>query len=264
VEGFATIEAIQTATAVGRRELAPVPRRTYEAFLDFASGSGQDSAACAIAHEEVRGGRLVAVLDTLLEVRPPFSPEQCSRDFAELLRAYGIERVTADRFAGEFAVEAMARHGISLWPSERSKSVIYTEFLPHLNSGRVELLDHVRLATQIVGLERRATRGGRDSIDHAPGGHDDVANVVAGVLVEVLMPWARAGGVGHAITDESQGAHGDADLAGTRPSWLDLFRPSAGEASPRASPTQAPERSERRVGRATRMDDLPGGGLGRS
>ncbi|MGI4942968.1 MAG: hypothetical protein ACRYHQ_20780, partial [Janthinobacterium lividum] len=26
-------------------------------------------------------------------------------------------------------------------------------------------------------------RGGRDSIDHAPGAHDDIANVVAGVLV---------------------------------------------------------------------------------
>jgi hypothetical protein len=33
-----------------------------------------------------------------------------------------------------------------------------------------------RLVAQIVGLERRTARGGRDSIDHAPGAHDDVAN----------------------------------------------------------------------------------------
>ena len=38
-----------------------------------------------------------------------------------------------------------------------------------------------RLAAQIVGLERRVTRGGRDSINHGPNRHDDVANCVAGV-----------------------------------------------------------------------------------
>jgi hypothetical protein len=42
------------------------------------------------------------------------------------------------------------------------------------------LLDHPRLVTQLCGLERRTARGGRDSIDHAPGGHDDLANAVAG------------------------------------------------------------------------------------
>jgi hypothetical protein len=32
-----------------------------------------------------------------------------------------------------------------------------------------------------VGLEWRTARGGRDSIDHAPGAHDDLANAVAGL-----------------------------------------------------------------------------------
>ena len=41
---------------------------------------------------------------------------------------------------------------------------------------------YARLLAQIVGLERRTARGGRDSIDHAPGAHDDVANAVAGVI----------------------------------------------------------------------------------
>ena len=43
------------------------------------------------------------------------------------------------------------------------------------------MLDHPRLVNQLVSLERRTARGGRDSIDHAPGAHDDIANVVAGV-----------------------------------------------------------------------------------
>ena len=45
------------------------------------------------------------------------------------------------------------------------------------------MLDHQKLISQLCGLERRTSRGGRDSIDHAPGGHDDIANAVAGVSV---------------------------------------------------------------------------------
>lgn len=40
-----------------------------------------------------------------------------------------------------------------------------------------------RLVGQLAGLERRATSGGRDRIDHAPGEHDDLANSAAGALV---------------------------------------------------------------------------------
>ena len=60
-----------------------------------------------------------------------------------------------------------------------------------VNSRRVELLDRPKLVKQLVSLERRVGRGGRDSIDHAPGMHDDVANAVAGVST-----WcsARCGG----------------------------------------------------------------------
>ena len=50
-------------------------------------------------------------------------------------------------------------------------------------SGRVRLLDHARLLAQFLGLERRTARGGRDSIDHAPQAHDDLANAAAGALV---------------------------------------------------------------------------------
>ena len=74
----------------------------------------------------------------------------------------------------------------------QAKSEIYVDLLPALNSGGVALLDNDRLVNQLVGLERRTTRGGRriDTIDHAPGGHDDLANAVAGALV-------YAGRIGH-------------------------------------------------------------------
>jgi hypothetical protein len=47
---------------------------------------------------------------------------------------------------------------------------------------RFVLVDNPRLVNQIAALERRTSRGGKDSIDHSPGAHDDVvANVVAGL-----------------------------------------------------------------------------------
>jgi hypothetical protein len=52
----------------------------------------------------------------------------------------------------------------------------------------VDLLDVLRLHVQLVCLERRASRGGRDSIDHAPGAHDDLANAAAGALVRATGP----------------------------------------------------------------------------
>jgi hypothetical protein len=47
----------------------------------------------------------------------------------------------------------------------------------------MELLDLPRLKTQFCGIERKVSRAGEDSITHAPGGHDDLANAAAGVLV---------------------------------------------------------------------------------
>ena len=53
--------------------------------------------------------------------------------------------------------------------------------MPLLNARRVDLVDDKKLVAQLVGLERRTARSGKDPIDHAPNAHDDVANCVAGV-----------------------------------------------------------------------------------
>jgi len=75
---------------------------------------------------------------------------------------------------------------------------LYVALLPALNSRRVELLDQPRLVAQLCGLERRTAWGGRDSIDHAPNAHDDLANAAAGALVAAggqtepaLLAWYR-------------------------------------------------------------------------
>jgi hypothetical protein len=66
--------------------------------------------------------------------------------------------------------------------SDRAKSDIYREFLGPLNSGKVALLDHPQITTELLNLERRVARGGQDTIDHPRGMHDDYINAAAGVL----------------------------------------------------------------------------------
>ena len=192
VEAFLDPEAVRAVTIAGRRELPPVEGVRYVAFAD-PSGGSQDAFTLAIAHQE--DGR--AVLDLVRERRPPFSPEDVVADYAATLQEYRIAQVTGDRYAGEWPRERFTVHGIRYVPSVRVKSDLYRELLPAVNAGRVELLDVPRLAVQLVGLERRVARGGKDSVDHAPGGHDDVANAVAGALGLVgaapsrpqLTPW---------------------------------------------------------------------------
>jgi hypothetical protein len=74
--------------------------------------------------------------------------------------------------------------------------------LPLINSQRIELLDHPPLLQQLAGLERRTARGGRDSIDHAPGGHDDVCNAACLVAVQVASVPMLPPGVSNVFTRE--------------------------------------------------------------
>ena len=183
IESYVSHAAIEASIVPDRLELPPLVGTHYHGFLDFSGGSGQDSATLAIAHGEDRAGQRVVALDCVRERRPPFSPEQVCRDFAAELKRYSITTATADRFAGDFPVEQLRKHGVTLQSSEKVKSAIYRELLPLLNSGALELLDIPRLHAQLGGLERRTARGGRDSIDHGPGGHDDLINAASGSLV---------------------------------------------------------------------------------
>ena len=178
IADFVSRAAVEACVSPGRFELPHARGTRYVAFVDPSGGSA-DSMTLAIAH---KAGD-IAVLDALREIRPPFSPEQVVFEFASLLRSYRVTSVTGDRYAGEWARERFREHGIAYRLSEVTKNDIYLNALPALNSGKLELLDHDRLVNQLCSLERRTARGGRDSIDHAPGGHDDVANAALGGLL---------------------------------------------------------------------------------
>jgi hypothetical protein len=181
IETFVSREVVDAAVVPGRYELMPISGVCYQAFVDPSGGSA-DSFTLAVAHLDTDGR---SVLDAVRECRAPFSPESVVIEFAALLKDYHVRSVTGDRYAGEWPRERFREHGIDYQPAEKSKSELYRDLLPMLNSGRTELIDNTRLANQLCSLERRTARGGRDSIDHPPGAHDDLANAVAGVLVNV-------------------------------------------------------------------------------
>ena len=175
VETFVSREAVEACVAFGVRERPPVVDEYYSAFVDPSGGSA-DAMTLAIGHRQDD----VVVIDCLREVRPPFSPDDVAAEFAALLKSYRVTTVHGDRYAGEWPRERFRERNIGYEPAENPKSDLYRDLLPLINARRIDLIDDKRLLSQLVGLERRTSRAGKDSIDHGPGGHDDVANAVAG------------------------------------------------------------------------------------
>jgi hypothetical protein len=184
------LEPLSNAITPGRKELPPVDGVKYFAFLDAAEGSRSgDSMTLGIAHRE--GPR--AVLSLIRVAEPPFSPgEVIANIFAPVLHDYSITKVSGDRHAIGFVSAALGLCGVTFEPTKLSKSELYGELLPLINTSMVELLDIPTMRTQLLALQRRSVRGGKDSIDHPSGGHDDLANACAGALCHVVGVGVKA------------------------------------------------------------------------
>jgi hypothetical protein len=163
----------------------------YVAFVD-PSGGSSDSMTLGIGHRDKES----ILVDVVREIAAPFDPESATEEFSGVLKSYGIQQVTGDRYAGEWPRQAFRKRGIQYEPSEQPKNSLYLDLLPKLNSRSIRLLDNVRSINQLAALERRTSRGGKDTIDHPPAGHDDVANAIAGVAACVANQsrntWSQA------------------------------------------------------------------------
>lgn len=179
VQNFVPVEVVRDCIDPGIEERPPEQGIQYRAFVD-PSGGSSDSFTLAISHIDPESKK--RILDVVRETKPPFSPEQVVAEYSALLNSYGVYEVVGDRYAGQWPVERFKAHGINYKQSSMVKNEIYLAFLPLLNSRSVCLLDNKTLFNQLVALDRRTGRTGRDIIDHPPGGKDDVANAVAGAL----------------------------------------------------------------------------------
>jgi hypothetical protein len=179
LSGYISRELVE-ACVQDWHELPPNPGISYRCFLDAASGVPEgDSYAIAIGHK--LGDRVI--IDSIREVRPPFSPaEVVNNVLLPLCRAYNIHSVSSDNYAAGFAQNLVRSAGLSFEPAKKHKSELYADpFLPLLNPRKIDLPRNERAIAQICSLERSMQRSGREQITHAIHGHDDIANAIAGV-----------------------------------------------------------------------------------
>jgi hypothetical protein len=181
-------EAIEACRIPGRRELPPVAGRRYEGFVDVCGGR-HDEYVVGIAHKD--GGK--AIVDVVRAWRPPLNPAATTAEAAELLKTYGMHCVQGDRYAASWPVEQFAANGIRYEPASKDRSALYLDLVGFVNSARVEIPDDDTLLRQLRTLERRRGSSGRDRVDHPRGGHDDRANVLAGVAGKLLAQPTRWG-----------------------------------------------------------------------
>lgn len=173
---FLPREVIESVVVKNRFELLPRKEITYFGFADV-SGGRNDDAALAIAHKVDRK----VVMDYVKRYKPPHSPQAVIKSMSEELKRYHLTTCTGDNYSAEFVVQSFKDNGIYYRKSELPKSGLYLELMPRICSREVELLDDDILVAQLASLERKTRSGGRDSVDHGQGGHDDTANVCAGV-----------------------------------------------------------------------------------
>lgn len=181
--------ARETVEAVSRPNPLVLPfdrKHKYFAFADPAGG-GADEFCLAIGHLQDEK----IIVDCLLARHGV--PADIVGEYAGVLRQYCVSEISADRYAGSWPADEFARHHIRVETASKAKSDLYRDSLATLNSGRCELPPDEKLLNQLLSLERRTSRGGRDSIDHPPGGHDDRANVVAGLLANKTTLTKTAG-----------------------------------------------------------------------
>jgi hypothetical protein len=192
LSAYVAVEALDAVTMFDRGDLPPVDNIIYRGFTD-PSGGSSDSMTLAIGHLDQHG---ICVLDFVCEAHAPFDPDEAVASIVAACRRYRVVTLVGDRYAGEWPRVRFREHGIDFQQSARPKSDLYRDLLPLINARRVQLLDNKRLHAQLAALERSTARGGNDKIDHPKGGHDDLANSVAGCLVHLDLdrrpPLARS------------------------------------------------------------------------
>jgi hypothetical protein len=116
------------------------------------------------------------VLALLRERKPRFVPSDVVREFAALLKSYGISEVQGDKFARGFHADEWTRNGIRFKPLDFTTSEAYLKALPMLLSKRAKLLNSSTLRRQLASLERHVSSG-HEVVKHpqVASAHDDVA-----------------------------------------------------------------------------------------
>jgi hypothetical protein len=166
-------ESVEECIVSGRRELPFREGCNYQAGTDPAGG-GQDEFCLSICHREGE-----KVIQDCLRAYRSRRPADVVIDMAKVLKVYNLSKVTGDKNSGEWVRQAFQDQGISYEVAELTASEYFLELIPLVNQGNIELLDDSQQTRQLVMLERKKSRSGKESLGHPQGQHDDRANSLA-------------------------------------------------------------------------------------
>jgi hypothetical protein len=153
---------------------------SYVAFVDAASGASDRADAYTVAIGHRADGKFI--VDVVRGVTGTYDPYAVTRQFAELLREYGIRSVTGDNYGAKWVSQYWREAGFAYEKSPWTRSEIYLEVMALFARRVVRLPDHPRMLRELRLLERSTNSGGRETVDHGRNGHDDFSNVACGVL----------------------------------------------------------------------------------
>lgn len=174
LSSYISLSEVQACVDAGVDVRPPQSGVQYTAFIDASSGRSDSFTAAIVS----RDGD-ISILHRVVEVPAPCDPVKATATVCAVLKTYNIQDAWGDRYAVGFVSSELARHGLTLKHSNKSRSDLYREFLPDLRSRRVRLLDIEKVA-QFAALERRALPAGGERIDHPAYGNtkDDVSNAI--------------------------------------------------------------------------------------
>jgi hypothetical protein len=176
-----TREAVEACVIAGRFELPYREGCCYRVGVD-PSGGGQDEFTLSIGHRENE-----RIVQDCLRGYKATKPKDVVGELAAVLKSYHVSTVVGDKYAGQWVADAFRECGISYHFAERTASEAFLELLPLINQGGIELLDDKKQSAQLISLERRKGRTGKDSVGHPQGGHDDRANALALAACELRV-----------------------------------------------------------------------------
>jgi hypothetical protein len=191
---------VEAAVEKGVSVRPRLPGVQYFAFIDCASGTGTDSFAMAIGHRSRDDDHDVILIDAVYEARPPFAAADVVKGYAEALKFWGLSEVMGDDYGGGIVPSMFAKHGVRYSSCPLTASQLYLHCMPAWTSSMVRMCDVSRAVDQLVNLRRKVGQAGQESVVHLGNSHDDLANVVSGLIYRLTplepVAWDFAGGDG--------------------------------------------------------------------
>lgn len=178
--GYIDAALLDSVTRREPREIPYMPMSSTGGYLQYFAGgdvSGGKVDATSFAVFRDHNGKVQQC--AVRRWTSPHDPLVVAREVAEFLGSYKLTHARADQYGAGVVRSMYNSVGVSLTDAPDNRSETYLKFLPLLTTGRVELSPDPVLRVELLTLERRTARGGRDSVDHRPGSHDDVANSTA-------------------------------------------------------------------------------------